>query len=92
MIDWIGILGPTTIYSMSYLDRMGLYMNHKNAIRVIVPRDLHIGNEEFDSVNVGNVITSGCFSISALSALYSGLSSSKVVLYADFLASITDSI
>jgi DNA-directed RNA polymerase subunit E'/Rpb7 len=37
-------------------NKMGLYMNYKNAIRVIVPRDLHIGNEEFDSVNVGNVI------------------------------------
>jgi len=37
-------------------NKMGLYMNYKNAIRVIVPRDLHIGNEEFDSVNVGNII------------------------------------
>lgn len=37
-------------------NKMGLYMNYKNAIRVIVPRDLHIGNEEFDSVNVGNTI------------------------------------
>ena len=31
-------------------------MNYKNAIRVIVPRDLHIGNEQFDAVNVGNKI------------------------------------
>lgn len=37
-------------------NKMGLYINYKNAIRVIVPRDLHIGNEEFDSVNVGDTI------------------------------------
>jgi DNA-directed RNA polymerase subunit E'/Rpb7 len=37
-------------------NKMGLYINYKNAIRIIVPRDLHIGNKEFDSVNVGNKI------------------------------------
>ena len=37
-------------------NKMGLYINYKNAIRVIVPRDLHIGNEEFDSVMVGDII------------------------------------
>lgn len=37
-------------------NKMGLYINYKNAIRVIVPRDLHIGNEEFDSVTVGDKI------------------------------------
>lgn len=37
-------------------NKMGLYINYRNAIRVIVPRDLHIGNEEFDSVNVGDKI------------------------------------
>ena len=37
-------------------NKMGLYINYKNAIRVIVPRDLHIGNEEFDSVSVGTSI------------------------------------
>jgi DNA-directed RNA polymerase subunit E'/Rpb7 len=37
-------------------NKMGLYINYKNAIRVIVPRDLHIGNEDFDSVMVGDKI------------------------------------
>jgi DNA-directed RNA polymerase subunit E'/Rpb7 len=37
-------------------NKMGLYINYKNAIRVIVPRDLHIGNEDFDSVTVGDKI------------------------------------
>jgi len=38
-------------------NKMGVYLNYKNAIRVIVPRDLHnIGNEEFDSLAVGDKI------------------------------------
>jgi len=37
-------------------NKMGIYLNYKNAIRVIVPRDLHIGNEEFDIINVGEKI------------------------------------
>jgi len=37
-------------------NKMGIYLNYKNAIRVIVPRDLHIGNEDFDSINVGEKI------------------------------------
>lgn len=37
-------------------NKMGLYINYKSAIRVIVPRDLHIGNEDFDSVIVGDKI------------------------------------
>ena len=31
-------------------------MNYKNAIRVIVPRDLHIGNELFENVTIGDII------------------------------------
>ena len=37
-------------------NKMGIYLNYKNAIRVIVPRDLHIGNEDFDSVMIGDTI------------------------------------
>jgi DNA-directed RNA polymerase subunit E'/Rpb7 len=38
-------------------NKMGVYINHRNAIRVIVPRDLNnIGNEEFDSLTVGDKI------------------------------------
>ena len=38
-------------------NKMGIYLNYKNAIRVIVPRDLHIGNEEFDNVMIGDTIS-----------------------------------
>jgi DNA-directed RNA polymerase subunit E'/Rpb7 len=37
-------------------NKMGIYLNYKNAIRVIVPRDLHIGNENFDKISVGDKI------------------------------------
>ncbi len=37
-------------------NKMGLYVQYKNAIRVQVPRDLHIGNEEFDSVEIGDKV------------------------------------
>ena len=36
---------------------MGIYINYKNAVKVIVPRDLHIGNENFDAIEVGNTIS-----------------------------------
>lgn len=38
-------------------NKMGIYLNYKNALRVIIPRDLHIGNEEFDAVEVGDSIS-----------------------------------
>lgn len=34
-------------------NKMGLYVNYQNAIRIQVPRDLHLGNETFDNVQVG---------------------------------------
>ncbi len=34
-------------------NKMGLYVNYKDAIRIQVPRDLHLGNEEFDELEVG---------------------------------------
>ena len=37
-------------------NKMGLYVDYNNAIRVQVPRDLHLGNEEFDSVEIGDTI------------------------------------
>jgi len=35
-------------------NKMGLYVEYQKAIRVQVPRDLHLGNEEFDSVEIGD--------------------------------------
>ena len=38
-------------------NKMGIYLNFKNALRVIIPRDLHVGNEEFDAIQVGDIIS-----------------------------------
>jgi hypothetical protein len=35
---------------------MGIYVEYKDAIRVLLPRDLHIGNIEFDALAVGDKI------------------------------------
>ena len=37
-------------------NKMGLYVNYLNAIRIQVPRDLHLGNEKFDNVQVGDTV------------------------------------
>jgi hypothetical protein len=37
-------------------NKMGLYVNYMDAIRIIVPRDVNIGNDEFESVEVGDFI------------------------------------
>ena len=35
---------------------MGVYAVYENAIRIMVPRDLHLGDEEFDQLKVGDRI------------------------------------
>ena len=37
-------------------NKMGIYAVYENAIRIMVPRDLHLGDEEFDQVQVGENI------------------------------------
>ncbi len=37
-------------------NKMGLYVILEDAIRIMIPRDLHIGSAEFDEVNVGDRI------------------------------------
>ncbi len=37
-------------------NKMGLYIIYRDAIRVLVPRDLHLGNEEFEALEVGDSI------------------------------------
>jgi hypothetical protein len=35
-------------------NKMGLYVDYRKAIRIQVPRDLHIGSEEYEEVDVGD--------------------------------------
>lgn len=37
-------------------NKMGLYVEYKDAIRVLLPRDLHIANEEFENLQIGAII------------------------------------
>ena len=37
-------------------NKMGLYVKYKKAIRIQVPRDFHVGSEEYESVEVGDII------------------------------------
>jgi DNA-directed RNA polymerase subunit E'/Rpb7 len=37
-------------------NKMGLYIVYKDAIRILIPRDLHIGNEEFEQLEPGDTI------------------------------------
>ena len=38
-------------------NKMGLYVIYNDAIRVLVPRDLHIGNEAFEALEINDTIT-----------------------------------
>jgi hypothetical protein len=37
-------------------NKMGLYADYNNAIRIQVPRDLHVGSEEYEEVSVGDTV------------------------------------
>jgi hypothetical protein len=37
-------------------NKMGIYAVHRDAIRILVPRDLHLGNIDYDAVNIGDTI------------------------------------
>ena len=38
-------------------NKMGLYLNYKDAIRIIIPRDANIGKDEFELVELGETIS-----------------------------------
>ena len=37
-------------------NKMGLYVIYKDAIRILVPRDLHIGNQQFEDLDIDQTI------------------------------------
>jgi len=37
-------------------NKMGMYVIHRNAIRIQIPRDLHLGNEEYEEAQIGDKI------------------------------------
>ena len=37
-------------------NKMGLYVVHRDAIRIQIPRDLHLGSEEYEAVQIGDIV------------------------------------
>lgn len=37
-------------------NKMGIYVVHRDAIRIQVVRDLHIGNEDFENIDIGDTV------------------------------------
>ena len=48
--------GTKVIGKVTRKNKMGLYVNYNDAIHIQVPRDLHLGNQEYDQVEVGDEI------------------------------------
>jgi hypothetical protein len=48
--------GTTLEVEVLKSNKMGIYAVYENAIRLMVPRDLHLGDEEFDQIQVGERI------------------------------------
>ncbi len=64
LITWIQVEG-SVIYPVDGVrvtglvlkkNKMGIFVIYKDAIQIMVPRDLHIGNEEFDGIQVGDQV------------------------------------
>ena len=67
---------------VSLKNKMGCYAILHNAVRVMIPRDLHIGNEEFDTLEVGDriqiEIKKSQFRVNALHILSIGMFLARV--------------
>lgn len=48
--------GMNVVGTIIRKNKMGLYVNYRDAIRIQVPRDLHLGNLEYDALEVGDTV------------------------------------
>ncbi len=48
--------GITVVGQVIRKNKMGMYVDYENAIRIILPRDLHIGDQAYEDVNVGQYV------------------------------------
>jgi DNA-directed RNA polymerase subunit E'/Rpb7 len=64
MVSWVQIEGEVYYPTDNMLisgevlkkNKMGMFVTYENAVQVIVPRDLHIGDDEYDAVEVGQFV------------------------------------
>ncbi len=64
LVSWVQVEG-SVIYPVDGVrlkamvlkkNKMGLFVMYQDAIQIMVPRDLHIGNEEFEAVQIGDTV------------------------------------
>ena len=64
LVSWVQVEG-SVIYPVDGVrlkamvlkkNKMGLFVMYEDAIQIMVPRDLHIGNEEFEAVQIGDTV------------------------------------
>jgi len=48
--------GTVIVGNVIRKNKMGLYVDYKKALKIQVPRDLHLGNEDFDNVEPGDTV------------------------------------
>jgi DNA-directed RNA polymerase subunit E'/Rpb7 len=48
--------GTVVIGEVLRKNKMGLYVTYKKGLKIQVPRDLHLGNDEFDDVEPGDTV------------------------------------
>ena len=48
--------GAQLVGNVERKNKMGLYVNYKDAIHIQVPRDLHIGNPAYEEVEIGDTV------------------------------------
>jgi hypothetical protein len=46
--------GVKVIATVIRKNKMGMYVVHRDAIRIQIPRDLHLGNEEYEEADIGD--------------------------------------
>lgn len=64
MVSWVQVEGEVyypsdkmeIIGEVLKKNKMGLFVSFENAIQIMVPRDLHLGNEEYEGVEIGNYV------------------------------------
>lgn len=65
MVSWVQVEGEVYYPSDTMVivgevlkkNKMGMFVVYKNAIQIMVPRDLHLGNEVYDAVQVGQYVS-----------------------------------
>ncbi len=64
MVSWVQVEGEVyypsdkmeIVGEVLKKNKMGLFVLFENAIQVMVPRDLHLGNEAYEAVEIGNYV------------------------------------